>query len=59
VYKLKAKVDILDSATWQHYFDIPQNISDNLVANNQQRVCCTIDEDVEFQCALTPKGWVK
>ncbi|MBL4624584.1 MAG: DUF1905 domain-containing protein [Flavobacteriales bacterium] len=55
-YQFKAEVDLLDSALWQYYFEVPQVIADELIANNHKRVFCTINNEIEFQCALMPKG---
>ena len=55
-YKFKAEVDLLDSAVWQYYIEIPQEIAEKLVSNNQKRVLCKINDQIKFQCALMPKG---
>ena len=55
-YAFIAEVDLLNSAVWQYCFEIPQKIANELIANNNKRVFCRINGEIEFQCALMPKG---
>ncbi|WP_234734269.1 DUF1905 domain-containing protein [Tellurirhabdus bombi] len=39
-----------------HYIDVPSEASQPFISQNVSRILCSIDDKVEFHCALMPKG---
>ncbi|PHN05464.1 YdeI/OmpD-associated family protein [Flavilitoribacter nigricans] len=52
-----AALDKLDSNLWNYYLPVPVDISEAIIAEQKdRRVICTLNNKLEFQCALMPKG---
>lgn len=50
-------LDKFDSQLWGHYIFVPDVIAKTvLTEGSDRRVVCTLNDTVEFQCALMPKG---
>lgn len=50
-------LDKFDSNLWGHHIVVPEIIADQFVTEEtDRRVVCTLNDIIEFQCALMPKG---
>ncbi len=45
-----------DSELWYYFLDVPREVAEHFISGSGTRVVCTLNESVEFQCALMPKG---
>jgi uncharacterized protein DUF1905/bacteriocin resistance YdeI/OmpD-like protein len=45
-----------DSQLWGHYICVPVAVAQVFIAEGTKRVVCTLDDTLEFQGALMPKG---
>jgi hypothetical protein len=45
-----------DNKLWGCHFQVPLTIASIFLAEGSQRVVCTLNETVEYQCALLPFG---
>lgn len=51
------QLDKFDSNLWGHHIFVPEVIGNPFVTEGgDRRVVCTLNDKVEFQCALMPKG---
>jgi hypothetical protein len=41
---------------WGAHFGVPQRVASGVVDRNSRRVVCTLNDMVEFQCAMLPHG---
>ncbi len=41
---------------WGAHFEVPEKVAKQLVEGQDRRVVCTLNESVEYQCALLPHG---
>lgn len=41
---------------WGSHFDVPRFVAEKLMNGKSRRVVCTLNESVEYQCALLPHG---
>ncbi|MBL7776229.1 MAG: DUF1905 domain-containing protein [Saprospiraceae bacterium] len=55
-YAFTATLEKFNSNLWGFHIAVPDAISQVFVARNAKRVVCTLNEQVEFQCALMPRG---
>lgn len=51
-----AVLEKFNSTLWGHHLSVPDAVAQIFVANDTKRVVCTLNETVEFQAALMPKG---
>lgn len=49
-------LEISTNKLWGAHLPVPDAIARVFVAQDAKRVVCTLNEKVEFQCALVPKG---
>lgn len=54
--QFKATLSKFDSPLWGFHIKVPAEISAALVAKDQKRLICTLNEVVTFHCALMPHG---
>jgi hypothetical protein len=45
-----------NTALWSYHIKVPDAIAKGFIEGNDRRVVCTLNETVEFQCALMPQG---
>ena len=45
-----------DSELWYYFIDVPRQVAEHFINSSGTRVVCTLNESVQFQCALMPKG---
>ena len=55
-YHFTAVLEKFNSTLWGHHLSVPDAVAQIFVANDTKRVVCTLNETVEFQAALMPKG---
>lgn len=55
-YTFVATIDNFHSNLWSFHFLVPEEAVQRFVHKESRRVICTLNEQVEFQCALMPKG---
>lgn len=51
-----AKLERFDSNLWHFHIVVPKEIAGQFVVGKDRRVVCTLNNSVEFQCALMPGG---
>jgi len=56
VKTFEATLKRFDSDLWGHHFIVPDEISTYFIENDSKRVICSIDNHVDFHCALMPSG---
>ena len=49
-------LEISTNKLWGAHLPVPGLIAQTFLADDAKRVICTLNEKVEFQCALVPKG---
>ncbi|HPI07060.1 MAG TPA: YdeI/OmpD-associated family protein [Saprospiraceae bacterium] len=49
-------LEISTNKLWGAHLPVPHLIAQTFLAEDAKRVICTLNEKVEFQCALVPKG---
>jgi hypothetical protein len=55
-YHFTAVLEKFNSNLWGHHLSVPDTVAQVFVANDAKRIVCTLNEAVEFQAALMPKG---
>ncbi|MCP3929925.1 MAG: DUF1905 domain-containing protein [Bacteroidetes bacterium] len=51
-----AILEKFDSNLWGHHMVVPNDIAQSFLNKGDRRVICTLNDTIEFQCALMPKG---
>jgi hypothetical protein len=51
-----AILEISTNKLWGAHLPVPGAIAQTFLAEGAKRVVCTLNEKIEFQCALVPKG---
>ena len=51
-----AQIGRFDSNLWHFHIMVPDDVAKNFIHGNDRRVICTLNDKVEFQCALMPAG---
>ena len=49
-------LDLSDNKLWGAHFIVPDLVAQVFVGNNIRRVVCLLNGEIEYQCALLPKG---
>lgn len=49
-------IEISTNKLWGAHFAVPDIIAKTFAESNDRRVVCTLNESVEYQCALLPRG---
>lgn len=50
-------LDKFDSNLWGHHILVPEEIASPFITDDKdRRVVCTLNDQIEFQCALMPRG---
>jgi len=52
--KFKSRLDDFNSDLWGHHFTVPDEIAEQYIDGNNRRVICTINNELEYQCAIMP-----
>ncbi|MFN0158053.1 MAG: DUF1905 domain-containing protein [Bacteroidota bacterium] len=45
-----------DNKLWGGHFEVPARVAKNMIDGSSRRVVCTLNDSVEYQCALLPHG---
>lgn len=56
VFQFSSTLDESTNKLWGAHFIVPEVIARIFVDANERRVVCALNEKVEYQCALLPKG---
>jgi len=48
--------NFIGNGNWGHHFLVPKEVSDFFLNQNQKRVICTLNDIVQYQCAIIPNG---
>lgn len=54
--EFSATVEKFNSNLWSYHLSVPEPVARVFVNKDSRRVICTLNETVDFQCALMPKG---
>ncbi len=54
--EFSSTVEKFNSNLWSFHLTVPEPIGRVFVSGNTRRVVCTLNETIDFQCALMPKG---
>ena len=46
----------IEDKTWGHHFFVPSDVLAQLLASKHKRIMCTLNDLVEYNCALMPRG---
>lgn len=52
----EATLDKFNSNLWGYHITVPALLAQSLIDQGIKRVICTLNDTLEFQCALMPKG---
>ena len=52
----RTQLEKFNSNLWTFHFAVPDEAAVPFLGNKSRRVICKINEKIEFQCALMPKG---
>lgn len=55
-YAFTAILEKFNSNLWGYHICVPNVVSEVFLGKNAKRVVCRLNDQVEFQCALMPKG---
>ena len=55
-YKFTSTLERSDNKLWGCHFLVPKNIAEKLIDAEDRRVVCTINDSVEYQCAILHYG---
>lgn len=51
-----AHLDKFNSNLWGYHISVPEVVAKSFLDEGQKRVVCRLNDQVEFQCALMPRG---
>jgi len=51
-----APLELMDSNLWGHYIQVPQEIAEKYIHENDKRVVAILNGKLTFQCALMPSA---
>ncbi len=54
--KFSSTLEKSDNKLWGCHFAVPKSVAQKLIDGPSRRVVCTLNESVEYQCALLPHG---
>lgn len=54
--QFKTPIELIDSNIWHYVVKVPKEFSDKLIESGNKRVVCKVDNILNFQCALMPRG---
>ena len=55
-FQFTAFIEISTNKLWGAHFAVPNLVSEALSGPEDKRVVCTLNEKVEYQCAMLPRG---
>lgn len=55
-YQFTSILEISTNKLWGSHFAVPDAIANTLIDGNDRRVVCLLNDKVEYQCALLPRG---
>ncbi|MCB0523205.1 MAG: DUF1905 domain-containing protein [Lewinellaceae bacterium] len=55
-YQFTSSLEISTNKLWGAHFAVPDLVSGILIDGEDRRVICTLNEKVEYQCAMLPRG---
>lgn len=56
IFNFSSKLEKMNSDLWQYHFLVPDKVFETILfPKKDKRVVCTINNQIEFQCALLPK----
>jgi hypothetical protein len=55
-YDFTSTLEESTNKLWGSHFAVPDVIAKTLIRGDDRRVVCTLNEKVEYQCALLPRG---
>lgn len=51
-----APLEKLESNVWYYHITVPDEVAQAFLGEKDRRVICTLNDEVEFHCALMPRG---
>ncbi|MDX2189351.1 MAG: YdeI/OmpD-associated family protein [Bacteroidota bacterium] len=55
-FTFTTEIQKINSALWNYVIFVPENVSQFCVETSIKRLVCTLNDEISFQCALTPYG---
>ena len=56
IHDFTAKLENFNTRLWSYHIKVPQSVALYFLEQENKRVVCTLNDALEFQCALMPAG---
>jgi len=54
--EFSSKIENFNTKLWTYHFKVPNPIAHHFLGQGDKRVICTLNEKINFQCAIMPAG---